>query len=239
MTDFDTTPGVIGAGGPRPAAAAGSRPVVLFDLDGTLINTKRLYLECYRRAILPYLGRELSTEEIMAFRPRSEFRFFRDVVGPERFEACLADFHREYETLHPEYFRGIYAGVPEMLETFRARGHTLGIVTGKSRRSWELTTVRARLGHFAALVFDDDVREPKPDPEGLHLALSQLDADPAHTYYLGDSVSDIEAAHAAGIRPAGALWAKKPADRESFRARVAEFEVPVFETPWEFVAEVL
>lgn len=239
MSDFNNTPDVSSARATRPAAGTGSRPVLLFDLDGTLINTKRLYLECYRRAILPYLGRELTTEEIMALRPRSEFRFFRDVVGPERLEACLADFHREYEALHTEYFRGIYPGIPEMLESFRARGHTLGIVTGKSRRSWELTTERTRLGGFAALVFDDDVREPKPDPEGIRLALHQLGADPGQTYYLGDSVSDIEAARAAGVRPAGALWAKKPADQATFRDRVRALETPVFNSPEEFVAAVL
>lgn len=218
---------------------ARSRPAVLFDLDGTLINTKRLYLECYRRAILPYLGRELSKEEIMALRPRSEFRFFRDVVGPERLEACLADFHREYEALHPEYFRGIYPGVPEMLAEIRARGLPVGIVTGKSRRSWEVTTAHTHLGDFAALVFDDDVSEPKPDPEGLHIALSRLDVDPAQTYYLGDSVSDMEAALAAGVRPAAAVWAKKPEDRAGFVERVANLDAAIYTTPAEFTREVL
>jgi phosphoglycolate phosphatase/pyrophosphatase PpaX len=214
-------------------------PAVLFDLDGTLINTKRLYLECYRRAVFPYLGRELSAEEIMALRPRSEFRFFRDLVGPERLQACMADFYREYEALHPEYFRGIYPGVPEMLSAFREAALPLGIVTGKSRRSWELTTPHVLLGDFDTLVFDDDVTEPKPDPQGLHLALEKLGGGHQLTYYLGDSVSDIEAALAAGIRPAGALWAKKPEDRDEFIARIETFDAAIFATPKDFVREVL
>jgi phosphoglycolate phosphatase-like HAD superfamily hydrolase len=112
-------------------------------------------------------------------------------------------------------------------------------VTGKSRRSWELTSAHTHLGPFATLVFDDDVSEPKPDPEGLRLALDHLGAVPGQTYYLGDSISDIEAAQAAGIEPAGALWAKKDADRAAFSARVEALEAPVFATPAEFVTTVL
>lgn len=214
-------------------------PIVLFDLDGTLINTKRLYLECYRRAILPYVGREWSAEEILSLRPRSEFRFLKDVVGEDRFPRCLEAFHREYDALHDEHFRGIYDGVPEMLSALRQAKLTLGIVTGKSRRSWEVTTARAALGPFQALVFDDDVSEPKPDPQGIRLALEQLGAAPAHTYYLGDSVSDIEAAIAAGVVPAGATWAKKEEDRERFVARLEPLGARIFETPEAFAREVL
>lgn len=239
MSESHGTPGTNPAGSPRSGGGPASRPVILFDLDGTLINTKRLYLECYRRAILPYLGRELTAEEIMALRPRSELRFFRDVVGEERLQACMRDFHHAYEALHAQYFRGIYPGIPEMLEAFRRRELPLGIVTGKSRRSWELTSAHTQLGHFATLIFDDDVSEPKPDPEGLRLALDRLGAEPEQTYYLGDSISDIEAARAAGIRPAGVLWAKKDADREAFSTRVAELGAPVFATPGEFVTTVL
>jgi phosphoglycolate phosphatase/pyrophosphatase PpaX len=214
-------------------------PVVLFDLDGTLINTKRLYLEAYRRAVLPYIGRELSHEEILALRPRCELRFLRDVVGADRLQPCLADFHREYDALHPQFFGGTYAGITELLTALRQALIPLGIVTGKSRRSWEITTPHAPLGSFDALVFADDVTEPKPDPEGLLLALAQLAADPAQTFYLGDSVSDMEAARAAGTIPAAAVWAKKPEDRNDFVAQLEPLGIRIFAKPDEFAREVL
>lgn len=226
---------------PRPGIGTGHQgagargPIVLLDLDGTLINTKRLYVECYRRAVLPHLGRDLTPEEVLALRPRSEFRFLRDVVGADRFQACLADFHREYETLHDDHFRGIYDGVPEMLAALRAARLPLGIVTGKSRRSWEITIERAPLGPFDVLVFDDDVTEPKPDPEGLRIALDRLGAEPGRAVYLGDSVSDIEAALAAEVRPCAALWAKKPEERETFARTVEDLGAKIFHTPAEFV----
>lgn len=217
----------------------GRSPVVLLDLDGTLINTKRLYIEAYRRAVLPYIGRDLSRDEILALRPRCEIRFLRDVVGPDRLDSCLADFHRVYAELHPEHFSGVYAGIPELLSALRRARVPLGIVTGKSRRSWEISLRHAPLGDFDALVFADDVVEPKPDPEGLHLALGQLRADPGRAYYLGDSLSDIEAALAAGVRPAAALWAWKPGWREQFEAQAIELGATIFATPQDFLREVL
>ncbi len=221
------------------AVARRTAPAVLFDLDGTLINTKRLYLEAYRRAVLPYVGRDLTNEEILALRPRCEIRFLRDVVGADRIEPCLADFHREYAALHQQFFRGLYPGIPALLAALRAAMVPLGIVTGKSRRSWEITTPHAPLGDFDALVFADDVAEPKPDPEGLRKALARLAAEPARTYYLGDSISDMEAARAAGVIPAAAVWAKKPEDRDDFIARVTPLEVRIFTKPEEFASEVL
>lgn len=207
-----------------------TRAAVLFDLDGTLINTKRLYIECYRQAVLPHVGRELTREEILALRPRSELRFLHDVVGESRFAACLEDFYRAYERLQDAHFRGIYPGIAELLDALRDAAVPIGIVTGKSRRSWELTTARDQLGRFDILVFDDDVSEPKPDPQGLRIALDALGADPARTIYVGDSRSDILAARQAGIRPVGALWAKKSSDdRAEFMAWIETHGAPGFD----------
>ncbi len=208
---------------------------VLLDLDGTLIDTKRLYIECYRQAVVPYVGRELTAEEVMALRPRSELRFLRDVVGEERLASCFQDFLHAYDRLHDTHFDGIYAGVTEMLEGLRSAGFLLGIVTGKSRRSWELTRVRDQLGPFDVLVFDDDVEEPKPDPRGLQLALDRIGAEPDYAVYLGDSATDLEAAVAAGMLPAAALWAKKPEDRQTFLERVEPYGAPAFESPDAFL----
>jgi HAD superfamily hydrolase (TIGR01509 family) len=192
---------------------------VLFDLDGTLIDTRRLYLECYRRALAPQVGRELSDEELLAARPRSETFLLRSQLPEERLAACLADLYRHYEELHASHFQGIYPGVPELLEGLRAAGHSLGIVTGKSRRAWEITAARAPLGAFDVLVFDDDMTAPKPDPGGLLLALRRLDVAPEDAVYVGDTASDLEAAVAAGMVPMAVLWSRPGPERARFAAQ--------------------
>ncbi len=212
---------------------------VLFDLDGTLVSTRRLYLEAYRRAVEPHLDRLPTAEEIIALRPRAELRFLHDLVPPERYEACLRDFRRVYRELHDTHFGGIYPGVEAMLAELRRAGVRLGIVTGKSRSSWEVMQATVELGAFDVAIFDDDVAEPKPDPRGILAALESVGAAPAAAAYVGDSVSDAEAAAAAGVLPLAALWAKKPEEREAFLERVRPFGARAVATPRELLALVL
>lgn len=209
---------------------------VLFDLDGTLISTRRLYLEAYRRALEPDVGRLLTDAEIMALEPRSELRLLRAQVGDAAFTACVERFQQHYRELHDTHFGGIYAGIPPMLEALRAAGLPLGVVTGKSRRSWDTTVAHCALGPFDVTVFDDDVAHPKPHPEGLLLAAERLGLPPTALAYVGDALSDTTAALATGALPVAALWARPPADRPAFRTRVERLGAALFLTsPGELV----
>ena len=191
---------------------------VLFDLDGTLVDTKRLYLECYRRAVEPMLQRRPTDEELMALRPRSEIRFLASLVAPDAIDACRAAFYTHYHALHESHFDGIYEGAPELLERLRTNGNPVGIVTGKSRRAWEITAPAARLGHFDVLVMDDDVDGAKPDPHGIRIALERLDTPPGRAVYVGDTMSDVLAARAAGVLPVAATWGRRSGSAD-FTAR--------------------
>lgn len=193
---------------------------VLFDLDGTLIDTKRLYLECYRRAVEPRLARRPSDAELMALRPRSELRFLGELVDAADLDACLADFWAHYDTLHGSHFGGVYDGVPALLESLRTARHPMGIVTGKSRRSWEITAPVAALGPFDVIVVDDDVPAAKPDPHGIRVALERLGTQPARAIYVGDTLSDALAARAAGVQPVAATWGRR-SDPQGFADRAA------------------
>ncbi len=209
---------------------------VLFDLDGTLVSTKRLYLEAYRRALAVHRQRMPTVEEIIALRPRAELRFLRELVVPELYDACLRDFRRFYDELHESFFGGIYPGVPEMLRALRDADVHVGLVTGKSRGSWQAMVKRVELGPFDVTVFDDDVTQPKPDPEGLRLAVDALGVPGGAAAYVGDATSDVEAAAAAGLLPVAALWPKKPEELEAFRARVEALGAVTAATPADVVA---
>lgn len=206
---------------------------VLFDLDGTLVGTKSLYLEAYRTAVRPYIRRDLSDDEIMALRPTSESAFLREVVAPRDMERCLSDFYDAYGTLHADLFEGVYDGVPDLLDAVRKAGLATGIVTGKSRRCWEITSAVCALGPFDVLVFDGDVRAPKPDPHGLERALEMLGLEPGDAIYVGDTVTDMRAARHAGMRPIAALWARSPEQREPYAQRLREEDAELVQTPEE------
>jgi len=193
---------------------------VLFDLDGTLIDTWDLYLEAYTRALEPHFKRRLTLEELVALRPTSELRLLRRVLGSPEAAAAHHEFLRQYRDLHTVLFGGVYPGVPEMLAAIRRTGLPLGIVTGKSRPAWEITASHAKLGAFQVIVTDEDVQEAKPSPEGLALALRQLAIPPAEALYVGDSAGDARAARAAGVRFGAALWPKAKDEIDAFVALI-------------------
>jgi pyrophosphatase PpaX len=192
--------------------------VVLFDLDGTLIDSGALYAESYRRAFASELDAPPTFEEMLARRPASERLFLLEWYGEELGDRIHRRVVEAYEELAAELLGGYFAGVPELLEELAAADVRTGIVTGKSRRAFEVTARHVDLDAFEVVVLEDDVPAPKPDPRGLERALAALGAAPDEAIYVGDTPMDAEAARRAGLAAASALWARPLEDR----ARVAE-----------------
>jgi len=193
---------------PDPAPPLRLPKAILFDLDGTLIDTFRLYVESYVRALEPFLGHAPTLEEIAAHNPSSERGFLYEWLGREKGEACHAAFRAHYAELHGALGEGLYDGVREMLAALRSAGFPLGIVTGKGRHAWEVTEREMELGAWQVVVTDDDVPAPKPAPGGLLAGARALGVHPAEVVYVGDSVVDLKAGRAAGMRTAAVLWPK-------------------------------
>jgi pyrophosphatase PpaX len=212
---------------------AGTVDTVLFDLDGTLIDTYNLYIEAYRRALNPVLGRDPSMDDFLERRPASERHFLTEWIGEEAALDCHAEMQRHYAELHGPLCDGPYDGVREMLGALRAVGLRLGLVTGKGRGAWEVTRHAIDLGDFEVVVTEDDVRFPKPHPGGLLAAMQSLGARAERTVYVGDSPTDLEAGRAAGTFVGAALWPKTgPGERDIFLAEVARWEPDwVFDRP--------
>jgi phosphoglycolate phosphatase/pyrophosphatase PpaX len=198
---------------------------VLLDLDGTLVNTWDLYLECYLRTLEPYTGRRLTSDELRALHPTSELGAFSRAVPPDRVTEAHTEFLRYYRLLHAELCGGVYPGVPEALAALRAAGLTVGLVTGKSHGAWAITRELVSLGDFAVFVGDEDVSEPKPSPQGLCLAIQRLGLRAEQAVYVGDSVNDALAARDAGLRFVAALWAKSAEELPGFLQRVRAHDV--------------
>lgn len=194
---------------------------VLFDLDGTLIDTLNLYVSALKRTLKEIVLEEVSTERLATLRLNSEPRLLGYFVPSGEVEAAHRRFLANYNMLHEEYFDGVYPGVTELLASLRRSGFKTGIVTGKSRGAWEITLRHVPLAPFDTLVFDDDVSMPKPDSEGIVKAMANLQASPAETVYVGDSVSDLEAATEAGVGFLAAQWSKSKAEICSFEKAAA------------------
>lgn len=195
---------------------------VLFDLDGTLIDTLNLYVRAVVRTLQATGQNLMSLDEVLSLRLNSEPRLLAHFYPSDEVEGAHRRFLENYRGLHARYFDGVYPGVDGLLKSLRSRDIKLGIVSGKSRGAWTITRSHAGLGAFDTLVFDDDVSTPKPDCEGLVKAMNNLGASPSDTVYVGDSVDDLEAAKAAGVSFFAALWSKNASGILNFKQAAAE-----------------
>jgi HAD superfamily hydrolase (TIGR01509 family) len=155
-----------------------------------------------------------------------------DIVETARFTGYFESFLSHYRSLHETHCDGLYPGTLDMLNGLRHRGYRLGIVTGKSREAWNLTLSQSSLEPFDVVITDDDVTYPKPHPEGLVAALRAMDIEPSRAIYIGDSLLDCQAAHAAKMRFGAALWSKSVEEIDTFRKAVGSLgDAHCFSTP--------
>jgi len=182
-------------------------PVVLFDLDGTVIDSGGIILASMRHATRTVLAREYSDAELMASVGGPGLEAQMHAIDPERVEELVQVYRDHNEPLHDTL--EACAGMPDVLATLHAQGRRLGVVTAKRRSTVELAFARLPIAHyFDVVVGGDETTRHKPDPEPLLLALERLAAPPADAAYIGDSPYDIAAARAAGLFAVGVTWGR-------------------------------
>jgi pyrophosphatase PpaX len=180
-------------------------PVVLFDLDGTVIDSGAIILASMRHAAKEVLGAEFPDEELMAAVGGPGLEEQMHALAPDRV-AELVDVYRAHnEPLHEELV--CCAGMDDVLVRLKDEGRRLGIVTAKRRQTVDLAFARIPIEHlFETVVGGDETARHKPDPEPLLLALDRMGAQAYDAAYVGDAPFDIKAARAAGLFAIGVTW---------------------------------
>lgn len=178
---------------------------VIFDLDGTVVDTVELIVESFRHATRTVLHQELPDEVITAGVGQPLMTQMERLSVEHARE--LYDVYREYNhRRHDELIRG-YDGVEEMLSSLKGAGRRLGIVTSKSRDTTAMAFRAVGLRrYFDAVVTASDSAEHKPSPVPIRLCLERLAATTAGAIYVGDSPVDIQAGAAAGVATAAVAW---------------------------------
>jgi pyrophosphatase PpaX len=180
-------------------------PVVLFDLDGTVIDSGAIILASMRHATKEVLGVEVPDEELMAAVGGPGLEAQMQALAPGRVEELVTVYRAHNEPLHDELV--CCAGMDDVLVRLKDEGRRLGIVTAKRRATVELAFARIPIAHlFETVVGGDETARHKPDPEPLLLALDRLGARPEEAAYVGDAPFDIAAAKAAGLFSIGVTW---------------------------------
>lgn len=188
---------------------------VLFDLDGTLLDTLDDLGDSINRALVrlgfPTHGRESFRYFVgEGARMLVERALPEDRRDPATAEAALRAYREEYRTGWNIKTR-IYDGIPAMLDTLTARGIALGILSNKPHEM-TLQCVQGYLDRwsFGVILGQRDHVARKPDPAGALEAAAALRVAPADVLYLGDTATDMQTARAAGMFAVGAAWGFRP-----------------------------
>lgn len=180
---------------------------VLFDLDGTLIDSTRLIIESYHHTMRVHRGQTLPDAEWIAGLGtplRVQFRRFTD--DDAELQRMIATY-RGWNYAHHDAMVSGFPGALEAVKGLKARGAKLAIVTSKNRHGVERgLTLCGFEGLFDTIVTSDDLEASKPDPAPVVAALTRLEAPAPSTLLVGDSPHDIAAGRDAGTSTAACLW---------------------------------
>jgi pyrophosphatase PpaX len=193
-----------------------SRPVVLFDLDGTVVDSGAIILASMRHATREVLGRDFDDAELMQAvgGPGLEAQFA--VFAPDRIDELVRVYRAHNEPLHDDL--EACAGMEDVLVRLHGEGRRLGVVTAKRRSTVELAFASVPIAHlFETVVGGDETERHKPDPQPLLLGAERMGVPPGECAYVGDSPFDIRAARAAGMAAVAVTWGRMH-DRERLEA---------------------
>ncbi|QGQ93727.1 pyrophosphatase PpaX [Paenibacillus psychroresistens] len=182
---------------------------ILFDLDGTLLDTNELIIQSFLHALQVHELAPVLREDIigqMGKPLREQIALFSNRTGVTKVDELVGTYREFNLRLHDEMVL-IFPHVKETLAALHAQGIKLGVVTSKIRltvaKGLELFEL---MPYLSTIVTSDDVSQPKPHPESVLLALSRLNSKPENTIMVGDSQYDLLSAHGAGVRSAGVAW---------------------------------
>ena len=187
--------------------ATRTRLAILFDLDGTLVNSIELILNSARYAFEKH-GREWVSDSAWASGigiplPTMFMRFARDAAEGDSLIAA----YREYQLANHDRLVSCYDNTAETVRELRGRGHELAVVTSKSE--WLAYRALSLVGlarEMETVVGLGSSSRHKPDPAPVRIALQRLDCPPERALFVGDSVHDVIAGNAAGVATAAATW---------------------------------
>ena len=181
---------------------------LLFDFDGTLLDTNELIIQTFQYVLGNHYPGKYERIDILPFLGPTLYESF-DSVEPEKTEQLIEEYRAWNKSMHDELSIE-FDGVSETMRLLKTAGMKMAIVSTKRKdmimRGLELLDVE---GVFDEVIAMDDVTKTKPDPEPILLALERLGANADEALMIGDNYHDIVGGQNAGVRTAGVAWSAK------------------------------
>jgi len=179
---------------------------IIFDLDGTITDTLPVIFDAFNHIVSPYSGRRHDDDEIYSYFGPPEEEILARFIPADEVQDGMDKLYQYYLD-HGDRIN-IFDGLRKLLDMLLEKKIKTGLFTGKSRRGTEITLRQIGAnGYFPYTITGNDVKNPKPDPEGVLELLKMMEAKPEQTLLIGDADADIRAGEASGVKTGLALWA--------------------------------
>ncbi len=197
---------------------------IMFDFDGTLVNTNDVIIDAWQHTYMHYLGHEMPRDYIeksfgepLLITMEKEF--------PEIPVAESAEVYRSRQRMMADELVTLFDGTVEMLEAVKAAGYKMGIVTSRTTESTMFYLKKFGIAdYFDGLVSCDDTTIHKPNPEPLLLCMKKMNVEATETIMIGDSPYDMLCANNAGVKTVLVEWRAKGNDEKLKDCKV-DFEI--------------
>lgn len=206
---------------------------VLWDLDGTIVDSEMAHFTSWRDALAPE-GVALTHERFLQFFGRRNEATLKGIFGDDisdaKIERIASAKENEYRASVRAGGARLLAGVAELLATLGRDGWRQAIVSSAPRKNVETVVEALGLGGiFGATVADEDVSVGKPEPEGMLLAASRLGAEPSRCVVVEDAPAGIEAGRRAGMATVGVLTTHDDLAADVVVRRLDELDAAAFD----------
>ncbi|QFF99987.1 pyrophosphatase PpaX [Psychrobacillus glaciei] len=181
---------------------------ILFDLDGTLLNTNELIIETFLHVLGEGFPGKYDRESVLPFLGPTLVESF-NTVDPA-LTGSLIEAYRTWNMNMHDQMVVPFDGVVDTLYKLKEQGYKLAVVSTKRRDMIDRGIQLMECGNlFDTIVGLDDVKNAKPDPEPIELALTRLGVEKEHALMIGDNLHDIVGGQRAGVDTAAVAWSMK------------------------------
>lgn len=180
---------------------------VLFDLDGTVLDTSDLIINSFQYTMQRHCKKELSPLEVYTFFGKT-LRSAMEHFGPDQVDELIQTY-REYSLAHHDQMITVFNNVTETIHSLHQAGIRLAIVTSKTKkpalRGLKLFDLDV---YFSVIIGADQCQNHKPHPEPVQQALFQLQVEAEECLMVGDSPFDLISARQAGVKTVAVRWTR-------------------------------
>lgn len=192
---------------------------VVFDLDGTLVDTIDLIVASFEHAHREVLGETIDRETVLPWIGRTLTDTWTE-LAPDHVEELLTTY-RTWNLANLERLQRTYPGVAELLRSLARAGVRVAVATAKGREAATASLAAGGLTESVeTMVTMEDTERHKPHPDPIRCALERVGVSAAETVYVGDAVTDLQAARAAGVGAIAVTWGA--GDAEQLRAEAPD-----------------